>query len=74
MEHLSGTPLFGRLLALSANIILGRKGLPWTNTLAYYEHSKITAVKSFITFAPGHRNKKCSLREKFQDEEFYFET
>jgi hypothetical protein len=23
------------------------------NTLAYYEHSKITVVKSFITFGPG---------------------
>ncbi len=24
-----------------------------TNTLAYYEHPKITDVKSFITFGPG---------------------
>ncbi len=31
---------------------LGWKGLPGTNTLAYYENSKITALKSFITSAP----------------------
>jgi hypothetical protein len=28
-----------------ANIRLGLKGLPGTNSKAYYEHSKITAVK-----------------------------
>jgi hypothetical protein len=32
--HLSGTPLKGRLLALPANIRLGWKSLPGTNTLA----------------------------------------
>ncbi len=35
-------------VALPANIRLGRKGLPGKNTLAYYEHSYIMAVKSFI--------------------------
>ncbi len=39
---------------LVANVRLARKGLPWTNTLAYYEHSQITYVKSFITLGPGH--------------------
>jgi hypothetical protein len=37
-EHLSDTPLLGRLLASSANITLGWKSLPRTNTLAYYEN------------------------------------
>jgi hypothetical protein len=27
--------------------------LPGTNSLVYYEKSKLTAVKSFITLAPG---------------------
>jgi len=35
----SETPFYGRLLALSTNIRLGRKGLRGTNTLAYYEIS-----------------------------------
>jgi hypothetical protein len=37
VEHLSGTPLFNRLMAVSANIRQGWKGLPGTNTLAYYK-------------------------------------
>ncbi len=37
------------LLALPTNIRLGWRGLPWTNALACYERSLITAVKSFIT-------------------------
>jgi hypothetical protein len=41
------------LLALSANIRIGWKGLRGTNTLAYYEKSKIAAVKSFIGFSPA---------------------
>ncbi len=40
----------GKLLDLYANKRLGWEGLPMTNTLAYYEHSLITYVKSFITF------------------------
>jgi hypothetical protein len=31
----------------------GWKGLPGTNTLAYYENLPITAVKSFIGLAHG---------------------
>jgi hypothetical protein len=42
----------GRLVALSTNIRLGWKGLSVTNTLAYYQHWQITAVKSFITSSP----------------------
>jgi hypothetical protein len=30
---------YARLLAMPINIRLGLKGLPGTNTLAYYEHS-----------------------------------
>ncbi len=47
---LSGSPLQGRLLSLPTNI---RLGLPGTNTLAYYENQKNTAVKRFIGLAPG---------------------
>jgi len=32
---------------------MGWKGLPGTNTLAYYENPEITAVKSSIEQAPG---------------------
>jgi hypothetical protein len=46
VEHLSGTLLLGRLLP-------GWKGLSGTNTLAYYKHSLIGVVKSFITLTPG---------------------
>jgi hypothetical protein len=35
VEHHSGTPLLGRLLALSANIRLGWHGLSGTNILAH---------------------------------------
>ncbi len=53
MELLSVSPLLGKLLALLANIRLGRNGLTVTNTLAYYKHSSIAAVKSFITLDRG---------------------
>jgi hypothetical protein len=38
MMNLSGDPLYGRLLAFPTNIRLDWKGLPGTNTLAYYEN------------------------------------
>jgi hypothetical protein len=38
MEHLKGVSL-GQAPAILANTILSWKGLPWTNTLAYYENS-----------------------------------
>ncbi len=44
-EHVKGTSLKGRLLALPTNIRPGWNALPGTNTLAYYEHSQITDVK-----------------------------
>jgi hypothetical protein len=34
----SGAPLYGRFMASPTNIRLGWKGLPGTNTLAYYEN------------------------------------
>jgi hypothetical protein len=37
-----------RLLALPTN-----KGLPLTNTIAYYEQLQITDVKDFISLDPG---------------------
>jgi hypothetical protein len=39
MKHLSSSPLLGRLLAIPVNIILLWKGLPGTQTLAYYENT-----------------------------------
>ncbi len=53
MKHLSDAPFYGRLLALPTNIRLSWKGLPGTNTPAYYEDSKVTDVKSLITLSPG---------------------
>jgi hypothetical protein len=49
---LLGAP-HGQAPALISHIRLGCKGLPVTNTKAYYELSKITAVKSFITVGSG---------------------
>jgi hypothetical protein len=56
VKHLSGAPFYGRLLALPTNIRLDWKDLPGTNAQAYYEKSYLTAVKSFITLAPGITN------------------
>ncbi len=48
MEHLQG-PSLRQALALFAIIRLGWKGMPGTNTIAYYESLQITDRKSFIT-------------------------
>jgi hypothetical protein len=42
-------------VGLVTNIRLGWKDLPRTNavTITYYKKLKLTAVKSFITLAPG---------------------
>jgi hypothetical protein len=50
----------GRLFALPTNNRLGWKSLPVTYTLTYYEKSKVTAAKSFITLGPGERE-QCHL-------------
>ncbi len=52
LKQLSGVPLQCRLLASPTKIRLGWKGLPRSNTLAYYENPLITTVKSFIVQAP----------------------
>ncbi len=41
----------------------GRKGLPGTNALAFYENLLLTAVKSFKTLAPGDIRTK-TLRQR----------
>ncbi len=41
---------------MPANIRLGWNGLTGTNTLAFNENSKLTAVKSFTTLAAGVLN------------------
>ncbi len=52
-RYYSGAPLKGNLLALPTSIRLDWKGLPGTSALDYYENSKLTTVKSFITLATG---------------------
>ncbi len=54
--------------ALFTNNRLGRKCLPRTNNLAYYEYQQITDVKYFITLDPGlitphglKQTKKCFI-------------
>ncbi len=51
LEHLKGSSI-GKAPAFPIHIRLGWKGLPRGNTLAFYENSKLTAVKSFMTLAP----------------------
>ncbi len=51
MKPPSRAPLQGTFLASPTNTRLGWKGLPGSNTLAYYENPQITAVKSFIVQA-----------------------
>jgi hypothetical protein len=53
VEYLEGHHTNGKFLALPANIRLGWKGLPGTNTLAYHDTATIMTVKSFIGQAPG---------------------
>ncbi len=48
-------------MASPTNIILGRKGLPVTNKLAYCENLLITIMKSFIVQAPGATLKNTAL-------------
>ncbi len=53
----------------------GWKGSPWTKTLAYYENSQITAVKSLITLGPAlsirpdpaHQQGACPRRPQTHD-------
>ncbi len=46
-----------RLLSLPTNISIGWEGLPGTNTLAYYEHSQIRTLKSFLTLGSANIEK-----------------
>ncbi len=41
---------------MATNITLGLRGLPGTNTIAYYENPYITVVKSFTAQAPGEEH------------------
>jgi hypothetical protein len=45
VKHLSGAPIWGRLMVSTSNI---RQGLRGTNTPVYYENRNITAVKSLM--------------------------
>ncbi len=53
----NGTLLWKLASSLAWNIRLEWKWLTLTNTLAYYNTSRITAVKSFIVPAPSQKNR-----------------
>ncbi len=60
VEYLKGASL-GPSPALPANTRLNWKGLPGTNTLAYYGNPNITAVIIFMIQAPEYlENNHCS--------------
>jgi len=69
-RYYSGAPLKGNLLALPTSIRLDWKDLPGTSALDYYENSKLTTVKSFITLATGTDESVIfvfeSVNEKFR--------
>jgi hypothetical protein len=50
VKHLSGAPLWGRLLAPPTKTRLGWKGLAGTNTI-FYENQNITSLKHFVVQA-----------------------
>ncbi len=52
-------------LDLLANDKLDWKGLPGTNTLAYYENPYITTVKRFIGLAPGSKAFRTNVMAPF---------
>jgi hypothetical protein len=45
--------IFAWLTSSLTNFKLARKGLSWTNTLAYNKNSKLTDRKSFIKLGQG---------------------
>jgi hypothetical protein len=63
VEHLYGAVL-GKAPVLTISIRLGWNGLPGTNPLADYKHSKL---KRFL-----HHGKNCTKIEVFQNAKKYF--
>jgi hypothetical protein len=57
-------PFLGGVLALTTNIRLEWKGLAETNTLAYYIHLLIKAVKRIITLALASKSEKLVGEQK----------
>jgi hypothetical protein len=55
VKHLSGTPVKGRLLALTTDIRLDWKGLIWTNTAAAFS-------LTFINYGHKEFYKICPFR------------
>ncbi len=77
MEHLSGTSLKSRLLALPTDIRLCWEDFPGSSTLAYYKNLSIITLKSFITLGLEYTNlvsaqEKCSSIEGVWLFEFNF--
>jgi len=48
VKHLLGAPLYGRPLALPTHIRLGRRGMPGTNTPAYYKNTIVIYCHSLV--------------------------
>jgi hypothetical protein len=61
VEHPKGASLEWAL-DLPANIRLGWKGLPGTNTLAYNKNLYITAIKSFIVQGPASNRQRKTVK------------
>jgi hypothetical protein len=64
LEHLSGAPLYGRLLALPTNISL--ESLAWDKQFSLSQTFVNYDFKKFLTLRPGHYVLKtfygCNLR------------
>jgi hypothetical protein len=63
LKHLSGAPLWVRLLALPTNIRLDWKGLPGTNTLAYYKKIITYVRKKFYNIGSSEKTQKIFLQQ-----------
>ena len=85
MKHCSDALHLGRRLSLPTTITLGWKGLPGTNTIAYFKYSKITAAKCVCSV--GHSLEKLArtnalallasssvTRKKIHKNDFYQEV
>jgi hypothetical protein len=73
VEHLKGSSI-GQAPVLPTSIRLSWKGLPGTNTLAYYENLQITDVKFFITLGPEYCNENLIFKIRMNQEQIMIEN
>jgi hypothetical protein len=66
VKYLSCASLWGRFLALSANIRLGWIGLPGTNALAYYEKVVNYNRKKLYNIGPGAQGYETFYSRNFK--------